>query len=564
MKKEKTISKERRILKPDTKFMIMAIILIAIFSFAISPITLQNDTFYTIKVGEHISNYGVDMKEPFSWHEGLIYTYPHWLYDLIIYFIFSLFSWKGIYVTTCILSCILGISLFIITEKLTKNKVISFIVTIGAMYVLKPYIAARAQLVTFILFAWTIYFIEKFLETRKIRYAIALIIIPIIIANVHAAVFPFYFVLFLPYIGEYIVVNIINFILYSKLHIFYLKCKIDGLEKLKLKGKKINESKLEKLKEKLKDINEQTSKIKMRRSQNQEKAYKIRMSNNKNVKFLIIIMIICLFTGLLTPIGDTPYTYLYKTMMGNTTQSINEHLPMTLAEDTEAICMLIIFIAILTFTKTRIRLGDLFFVGGLCYLMLVSRRQITMFAIVGTVILTRLIVQMFKEYNIDTSKFVINVTKVIPSIFICVLVIFISYNILEPRRYAEFVSESSYPVQACDFILENIDIGTARFYNEYNYGSYMLFRGIPVFIDSRADVYDPQFNGLEDDIFSDFIDVSAISKYYEDVFEKYDITHVITYKNSKMNMIIEKSNDENYEEMYGDDNFVIYKRLSAN
>src|SRR5699024_2306351 len=105
---------------------------------------------------------------------------------------------------TCILSCILGISLFIITEKLTKNKVISFIVTIGAMYVLKPYIAARAQLVTFILFAWTIYFIEKFLETRKIRYAIALIIIPIIIANVHAAVFPFYFVLFLPYIGEYI------------------------------------------------------------------------------------------------------------------------------------------------------------------------------------------------------------------------------------------------------------------------------------------------------------------------------------------------------------------------
>ena len=196
--------------------------------------------------------------------------------------------------------------------------------------------------------------------------------------------------------------------------------------------------------------------------------------------------------------------------------------------------------------------------------MSASRRQITMFAIVGTVILTRLIVQMFKEYNIDTSKFVINATKVIPSIFICVLVIFISYNILEPRRYAEFVSESSYPVQACDFILENIDIGTARFYNEYNYGSYMIFRGIPVFIDSRADVYDPQFNGLEDDIFSDFIDVSAISKYYEDVFEKYDITHVITYKNSKMNMIIEKSNDENYEEMYDDDNFVIYKRLSAN
>ena len=50
--------------------------------------------------------------------------------------------------------------------------------------------------------------------------------------------------------------------------------------------------------------------------------------------------------------------------------------------------------------------------------------------------------------------------------------------------------------------LENIDLENARFYNEYNYGSYMLFRGIPVFIDSRADLYAPEFSGNKDeDIF---------------------------------------------------------------
>ena len=52
-------------LKSETKLFIMAIILIAIFCFAITPVTMQNDTYYTIKVGEHIKNYGVDMKEPF-------------------------------------------------------------------------------------------------------------------------------------------------------------------------------------------------------------------------------------------------------------------------------------------------------------------------------------------------------------------------------------------------------------------------------------------------------------------------------------------------------------------
>ena len=35
-------------------FEILAIVLIAIFCISITPKTLQNDTFYTIKIGEHI------------------------------------------------------------------------------------------------------------------------------------------------------------------------------------------------------------------------------------------------------------------------------------------------------------------------------------------------------------------------------------------------------------------------------------------------------------------------------------------------------------------------------
>ena len=37
--------------------------------------------------------------------------------------------------------------------------------------------------------------------------------------------------------------------------------------------------------------------------------------------------------------------------------------------------------------------------GGLTYLMLTSRRQLTMFAIMGSIVLGRLIVDMFKRYN---------------------------------------------------------------------------------------------------------------------------------------------------------------------
>lgn len=154
----------------NLQFEIIALILISIFSIAIAPKSLQNDTFYTIRIGEHIQNNGIDGKDPFSWHENLDYTYPHWMYDYIMYGIFQLGGFEAIYISTCALSAILGICIYKVNNKLAKNKIFSFILTIGAMYLLKGYIAARAQLVTFILFILEIYCIEKFLKSKKCKY----------------------------------------------------------------------------------------------------------------------------------------------------------------------------------------------------------------------------------------------------------------------------------------------------------------------------------------------------------------------------------------------------------
>lgn len=549
--------KEKRKLKTSTKFTIMAIVLIAIFSVALAPVTLQNDTFYTIKIGEHIINNGIDMQDPFSWHQDLAYTYPHWLYDVITYLIYNAFGMMGIYITTCILSAILGITVYLVNKKLAKNQLFSFLITIGVMYVMKGYIAARAQLVTFILFMLTILFIEQFLETKKKRYAIGLIIIPILLANLHLAVFPFYFVLYLPYIAEYFISSFAETIIYQKTTQRQIKFKIKRLSK-----KPGNEEKINKLQEKLKTIEEKVDKIKVKRSKELQNPYKIKPEKRNTVKWLILIMVICLFTGLLTPLGTTPYTYLAKTMEGNTTQNINEHLPMTLASDTEVLCTLILFLSLLIFTKVKIRLSDLFMLGGLCYLMLASRRQVTMFVLICSVILNRLIMQATKIYiKEDIEVAMKKITSVIGILVTSILVLGLCYYVAKDKVDDKFIDESSYPVQACDYIIENIDLGKARFYNEYNYGSYMLYRGIPVFIDSRADLYAPEFSGKKDDIFMDFIDTSNIGKFYEDTFEKYDITHVICYKSSKMNMIITK--DKNYKELYSDEYFVIYERENS-
>lgn len=567
MKKERTTKKvqhqEEKNLTTKNKsskiFFIVAIILIAMFSLALTPVTLQNDTYYTIEIGKQIMETGIDMQDHFSWHQDLAYTYPHWLYDLITYQIYSSFGMTGIFVTTCILSMILGVSLFLINNKITKNQVVSFLVSVGVMYLIKDYIAARAQLVTFILFIWMIYCIEMFLKGKKKRYAIGIVGISILIANLHVAVWPFLFVLFLPYIAEYIIASLADVIIYRKIGKKILELRIKHL-----KSKNINAEKIKSLEEKLLKLNEQRDRIKIKRDKELENPYKIKLVKNKNVKWLILIMIICLFTGLITPLGDTPYTYLVKTMQGNTTQNINEHLPMTIYEQPEVLATIIIFLAILIFTKTKIRLSDLFMIGGLCYLMLMSRRQLSMFVLVGSIVLNRLIYDMIKRYYKEPKdeKFK-ELRNKLAFLGMIIIMSIMSYHFAEEKSGDHYIDETTYPVQACDYILNNIDLGTAKFYNEYNYGSYMIYRGIPVFIDSRADLYAPEFSGKEEDIFMDFINVSSIGDFYEDIFKKYGITHAIMYKDAKISMIIDKTKDENYKKIYEDDYFVIYERLNA-
>lgn len=552
---------------------IIAILSIAIFAYSLTPKTFQNDTYYTIKIGEHIIqntekisdllpwNKGLDMQDPFSFHKNLPYTYPHWLYDVATYGIYAIAGFQGIYYATCILAIILGISIYLINIKFTKNNIISYLITIASLYCLKNFITARAQLLTFILFVLTIFGIEQFLKTKKIRYAILLIIIPIVIANVHSAVWPFYFVLYLPYIAEYLI-YIIATTNYSIL-----------FKKISLNFKsKFGKNKLSPIQADL-----EKNEIKRLKKEHQEKVeqklgnlYKIRLEREKNIKWLILILIICAFTGLLTPIKDTPYTYLIKTNQGNTTQNISEHLPLTLIKNNNMIAILIIIFGILTFTKTKIKLRDLFMLMGLILLSFMSQRQVSMLVIIGNFIVAKMLFEFLN--NTDKKLFNHMYTEIGAIIVITCFTSILSINYYKDKRNDIYVDDSSYPVQASNYLVNDLipSIGKENFklYNEYNYGSYLLFRDIPVFIDSRADLYTPEFNGEKDeegdyagrDIFTDFLNISSLATDYEYKFNEYGITHVMTYSNSKLNSLIEK--DQNYKLLYEDDDFVIYERES--
>ena len=110
-------------------------------------------------------------------------------------------------------------------------------------------------------------------------------------------------------------------------------------------------------------------------------------------------MIICALMGIVTPTGlTTPYTYLAKTVTGNTVKVINEHMSLDLRGYKEFAAYFVFFVVILTFIDIKIDLKHLLFYCGILYLALNSRRQVSMFLIICTPVLAQLIGQVFEKY----------------------------------------------------------------------------------------------------------------------------------------------------------------------
>ena len=96
-------------------------------------------------------------------------------------------------------------------------------------------------------------------------------------------------------------------------------------------------------------------------------------------------------------------------------------------------------------------------------------------------------------------------------------------------------------------------------FNHFNFGSYLEFKGIPVFIDSRSGIYYEEFNNTS--ILKKYFD-SAICENvsYKEIFEKYNITHALLYKYEIINTYI--SDDEDYNKIFEDKYFVLYEKVN--
>ena len=493
-------------MKNKKPLIIASILIIIMICIAFTTRTLQNDTYYSIKVGESILKHGVDMKEHFTWHKDIKeYTYPHWLFDVITYKIYDFGGIESLYTMTVITFIIIGILFYTICLKQHKSYFLSLLFSILAIIMLARFITPRAQLITYLLFLIEIYFIEKLLETNYKRYGLGLIIICILIANIHAPVWPFYFILMLPYLFEYIIKLIVDKIKHKpKLGLF--------IDKLELK-------------------------------------------KEPNIKSLIIVLIISLLCGLITPIKLTPYTYFIKIMMGNTMEYIEEHKALILVQNLFVVGYIFIMIIPLIFTKVKIRLSDLTMMLGLLFMAFLSIRHIALLGIIGMYYLCRLICNIGK---IKTKKSLDFYLPWYGIVIVTITIIITSVLVFRVNAQGEYIDRNIYPVEMVTYMEKKLDMKKVKLYNDYDIGSYLIYKNIPVYIDSRSDIYTKPFNHKHD-IFDDCM---HITERYGRVFNRYDITHILVIKDTNLNQILSAS--PNYELIHKAGRFALYEYIANN
>ena len=102
-------------------------------------------------------------------------------------------------------------------------------------------------------------------------------------------------------------------------------------------------------------------------------------------------------------------------------------------------------------------------------------------------------------------------------------------------------------MDALDFIEQH---GCEKVYNDHGWGGYLIWKGIPVYIDGRNDVYG--------EVFDDFLNLTKTEKAVGDAIAEKNAQTVLTETGGTKDLVLRDSSlwDEAYRDKYS----VIYIR----
>ncbi len=168
--------------------------------FVLSIQCMDNDGWFILANGRYILEHGIPYKNPFTWMKGLDVVLQQWAYSVVVYSIYQWFKVPGIFLFCCLLhvACMI---LFFKIAKLKQVDIKTALVLSSVMFLIgSSFLSIRPTFITVLLLLWQVYVLEQYRQDKEAWKLWQLILISLLEINFHAAIWPFHFVMLLPYL----------------------------------------------------------------------------------------------------------------------------------------------------------------------------------------------------------------------------------------------------------------------------------------------------------------------------------------------------------------------------
>ncbi len=256
----------------------------------------------------------------------------------------------------------------------------------------------------------------------------------------------------------------------------------------------------------------------------------------KQIFTYLLVAFLCIFGITLNPHGIVMLIYPYQNMTNHLMIStISEWQPSNLNVLSHYIyyffSLFVLFVFI--FSKKKIRFLDFAFYLFFLYLGLKSIR----FWFFSYIIFSLFVFYYIPKRKIDSYTCTL----------ICIFSILLLLIFSRGFSYSKVLSTKTLSNQAISVLKEG---KPERLFNYYDYGAYLIYKDIPVFIDGRADLYSAY-------LYEDYQDISRLNYQFPKLISKYQFDYFIVPKKSGIASYL--NNSSKYQLLYKDKTCVIFK-----
>ena len=162
----------------------------------------EADTWFLLSHGRYVLENGIPYTEILSMHSFIM---QQWLTSTLFYIIYHYFGELGFYIFYLMINCLITFLVYKLCMIITDKKIYaSTIVTVCIMVIMQlNFIEVRPQIISYIILLILMMILQLFYKDEKSKYIYLLPIISLALINFHAAFFPIFIIICMPYVAEY-------------------------------------------------------------------------------------------------------------------------------------------------------------------------------------------------------------------------------------------------------------------------------------------------------------------------------------------------------------------------